>query len=187
MFLNTLRPKNHFNPRYDSDEDSQVENAQVDALVNLLVGDIFSAYPLVHGTDTDTPASIHHSKTASGDIDHGSVTGLGDDDHPRYMNGESSGLREEHGISLITGSSAASDATMDTSTTTANTISFATSYGATEPTITLGPVGQQSYDGWVEGINTVTSPWSSFDLIVKNYGTTDMSGYSVDGHWKAIG
>ncbi len=30
-------------------------------------------------------ASAHHTKTVSADIDHGAVTGLGDDDHTQYM------------------------------------------------------------------------------------------------------
>lgn len=30
-------------------------------------------------------ASAHHAKTVSSDIDHGSVLGLGDDDHPQYL------------------------------------------------------------------------------------------------------
>ena len=30
-------------------------------------------------------ASVHHTKTVSADIDHGSIGGLADDDHPKYI------------------------------------------------------------------------------------------------------
>lgn len=78
-------PPNHINPKYDTDKDSQLENAQVDALVNLASTDalsdypllpadvnalsnfadtdVFSAYPLAHGIDVDASANAHHVKT----------------------------------------------------------------------------------------------------------------------------
>lgn len=46
-------------PRIDTDADDQVENANVDALVNLSASDTLSAYPLAIGTDTDHAASDH--------------------------------------------------------------------------------------------------------------------------------
>lgn len=47
--------------RLDGDDDGVLENADVDALTALAAGDAFSGYPLTHGTDTDTPASVHHT------------------------------------------------------------------------------------------------------------------------------
>lgn len=46
-------------PRIDTDGDDSVENANVDALTNLSASDVFSAYPLAIGTDTDHAASDH--------------------------------------------------------------------------------------------------------------------------------
>lgn len=37
-----------------------------------------------HSSLTGVTASQHHAKTTSPEIDHGSVQGLGDDDHPQY-------------------------------------------------------------------------------------------------------
>ncbi len=39
-----------------------------------------------HSELTGIGASDHHAKTTSGEIDHGSVGGLGDDDHGQYLN-----------------------------------------------------------------------------------------------------
>jgi len=38
-----------------------------------------------HDQLTNVTANQHHTPTASGDIDHGSVTGLADDDHTQYV------------------------------------------------------------------------------------------------------
>jgi hypothetical protein len=38
-----------------------------------------------HNSLTNVTASQHHTKTVSSDIDHGSVQGLGDDDHTQYL------------------------------------------------------------------------------------------------------
>ncbi|PCI28312.1 hypothetical protein COB55_04000, partial [Candidatus Wolfebacteria bacterium] len=38
-----------------------------------------------HASTTGQTASDHHVKTVSGDIDHGTTTGLGDDDHTQYI------------------------------------------------------------------------------------------------------
>lgn len=38
------------------------------------------------GFDHKADPSAHHTKTGSGEIDHGEVQGLGDDDHTQYLN-----------------------------------------------------------------------------------------------------
>lgn len=85
MMLNTVLAKDHINPTYDPDENSKIDHADLEDILSdqhhtkfteALIASLnqtqmegteppskLSAYPLVHGTDTDQPANAHHTKT----------------------------------------------------------------------------------------------------------------------------
>jgi len=46
-------------------------------------------------------ASAHHTKTTSSEIDHGSVQGLGDDDHPQYLNTTRHDTTDRHPLGSV--------------------------------------------------------------------------------------
>lgn len=46
-------------------------------------------------------ASAHHTKTASSEIDHGSIQGLGDDDHSQYLNVARHDLTARHPLGTV--------------------------------------------------------------------------------------
>jgi len=59
--------------------------AEVDAKINTHKGD----------------ASAHHAKTTSGEIDHGSVQGLADDDHTQYLNTTRHDTTTRHSLGTV--------------------------------------------------------------------------------------
>ena len=53
-----------------------------------------------HGSQTGIP-SAHHTKTGSGDIDHGSIGGLADDDHSQYLNTTRHDTTTRHSLGTV--------------------------------------------------------------------------------------
>lgn len=127
-------------------------------------------------------ASAHHSKTVTSDIDHGNVQGLSDLDHPQYIQGEDNDERIERGIITMDGPSGASDNTWDTYNLNNKTVNFSGGFNST-PHVFLESDGGISTFGTLEVGSRDTS---SFEIVFKNFETTDISSNTYDVMWLAI-
>jgi len=147
----------------------------------------------VNGTEVEIPKNVamnlaahaaRHESGGADEITHNNLAITATDHHDpaNQLEGESAGLREEHGESSVGGTVAATDATWDTEEYNSITVSFATAFGSA-PRVSAGIVGAW----WYEFGKTSTPSTSDFDLWYLNKSTQDRSAETLYFDWVAIG
>jgi len=101
-----------------------------------------------------------------------------------YVEGESAGMREEHGSNSQAGPAAAGDGSWDTENSVSETISFATAFGSAPEVVTSLPNTNYGYELTSVITNTDTT---GFDDVRHNFTTSGLTGSSPAMHWIAIG
>jgi len=107
------------------------------------------------------------------------VTAAQHHDPAAQLEGESAGLREEHGEETIDGAAAAGDATWDTRNRTLLTVSFATAFSTSPVGVSDATVDLAS------SLSVGAIDASDITLMNSNFGTS--AGDAIYGRWMAIG